>query len=513
MAVSLDAWKVELELAGYGLGWTDVTSDVIAADRVKWRRGIMGSGPLDRVATPGSLKFSLNNSERNSSSTIGYYSPGASSCRSGFDLGIRVRVRLSYASSYRTVFIGRVEEITPTAGRYRDRRVVCTAYDWLEEAALFKITGIGTQTSQRADQVISTILATMPLQPESTSFDTGRSTFAYALDTARDESSFALGEFQKLVMSEAGQLFVKGDGSLVFENRTSRPARTTVSATLSNTMTDLAVNRRRDLVLNRVQATVHPRRVDTSYVTLFTLRTITQVRAGETVSLFGGYVDPLQLASRVGGTDMQTPVATTDYTFNAASDGSSTDLTSSLSVTMSAGFSAGGNGFYATIQNTGSADGYITAFRVRGKGIYDYENAVMVAQNTASQATYGINVLGVDMPYQNDPSTGSSVASYFVALYGATSRTYATSVSFAANRDNAHMLAALDCDISSRIALDETVTGLSSSGTQAFFINGVEGDLGARGVLSVKWTLAPADVERVWILGTSALGVDTRLGY
>jgi hypothetical protein len=57
------------------------------------------------------------------------------------------------------------------------------------------------------------------------------------------------------------------------------------------------------------------------------------------------------------------------------------------------------------------------------------------------------------------------------------------------------------------------VTGLSSSGTQAFFINGVEGDLGARGVLSVKWTLAPADVERVWILGTSALGVDTRLGY
>jgi hypothetical protein len=517
--VSLDSTALELELGGVGMGWTDVSADVRVEDHVRGRRGIFGSGPQDRVARPGQLTFSLNNAATNSGSLVGYYSPDHANCRTGFDIGIRVRVRATYSGTPRTLFIGRLAQAVPTPGTKGTRKVLCTAYDWLEEAARYKLTDVATQLSKRSDECIQAILDAMPEAPVATSLATGKSTFEYALDTARDESSFALAEFQKITASEAGQLYLTAGGTLTFESRHTRPAIGSNQVTLDNSMTGLTVDRKRDLVLNRIQATVHPRRVDGSVVTLFTLRTKTLIRAGESADLFGGYVDPNQLASRVGGTDMVTPVATTDYTMNSAEDGSGTDLTASFTVTMSAGFSSGGNGFYATIANTGTTDGYVTFFRIRGKGIYDYENATLLAEDTSSQDTYGQNVLTLDLPYQNDPATGQLIADYNLSLYGS-ARTYCTAVTFWAHESSDHMLAALDRDISTRVGLVEDVTGITDVGPGStdfgFFVNAVEWDLGPANRLQVTWTLAPADIFSYWLMGTagaSEIGVTTRLGY
>jgi hypothetical protein len=509
--VTLDSVHVELELDGDGGGWTDVTADVFLSARIKWRRGLTGSGPLDQVASPGRLVWSLNNSEANSARTLGYYTPGGAFCRAGFDVGIGVRLRAVYAGVSRTLFVGVLDEAVPAAGRYGGRGVSCVAFDWLEEAARFPLSDLSIQTDVRGDEVLSVIVASMPRQPQGgTSFEVGRSTFAYALDTARDESSRALGEFAKLAASEGGRIYTKADGTLRFESRVTRPATRTVSFSLADTMTALpGVSRRRSAILNSVQATVHPRRVDASVVTLYTLRTSTLIRAGESLPLFGGYVDPEQLASRVGGVSMVAPVPTTDYTFNSAEDGSGADLTSALMVVMSSGYLSGGNGFYATITNTGSADGYLTTFRTRGRGVYDYESSVLYADNSASASTYGQNGVALDLPYQNDPVAGNAIALYTLALFGDASRTYVPAVSFSANRDASHMLAALDSDISTRGEVSELVTAID----EGVFINGVEGEIGPRGSLSMTWTLAPADLEGIWIVGVSSIGGGDRVGY
>lgn len=501
MPVSLTSAAIEIELSGVGLGWTDITADIRMGDGVSWGYGIRGSGPLDRAPSTGTLTFALNSAATNSAGLVGYYSPNHANARAGFDVGIRVRVRLAYAATTYTRFIGRVGQIQPIGGTKLERKVIVTAYDWVDELARFKLDGIATQINKRSDQVISTIVAAMPLQPEATSLATGVDTYGYALDSSRDENSYALTECQKVAQSEAGFVFVKGDGTFTFQSRHSRPAVGTDAYTFANTMQDVSAIRSRDLIFNRIQAIAHPRRTDASVVTLYTLQSVTRVFAGEVATIFGGYVDPLQQAARVGGFDMVAPVATTDYTMNTAEDGSGTNVTASFTVSTS----FGGNGHYTTFTNNTASTAYVTFFRVRGKGIYDYENAIAIAE---AASTIGDNVLTIDMPYQNDVAVAKGFASYALSLYG-TARTYATSIRFRGDEDATHMTAALVGDIGSRIRVTEDVTGVNASA----FINAVDCELTDNNRLTVTYTLTPADAQPYWVLGTSALSIDTGLGY
>lgn len=511
MAVSLEAYAIEAELAGVGGGWTDLSDDVRIADGVQWGYGIRGSGPQDRVASTGSLTFALDNSESNSASLVGYYSPDHANARSGFDVGIRVRVRLTYASTTYTRFIGRVGSIVPEPGSKLDRKTIVIAYDWIDEAARFKLSGIPTQLSQRADELIQTIVNAITVQPTGVSLATGIDTYEYALDSARDESSYALAEFSKIAQSEVGYVFLSGDGTLVFHSRHTRPAISTNAFVFDNAMSDLTTVRSRDLIYNRVQVTAHPRRVDDSVVTLYTLQHPARVLAGESVVIFGGYVDPTQQAARVGGFDMVAPVATTDYTMNEQEHGGGADLTGSFTVSSS----FGGNGHYTTFTNNAAVTGYITSFRVRGKGIYDYENAIVVAEDASSKTTYGENVLSIDMPYQNDPSVAIGLAGYLVNSYAAP-KTYVTTMRFLANLNTNHMAAAVAINPGTRIGVAEAVTGVvaSSGGYDiGYFVQSVDCELSGAGLLTVSVTVTPADAQAFWVLGTSALSVDTGLGY
>ena len=416
-------------------------------------------------------------------------------------MGIGVRVLFTYAATTSLRFVGRIAQIQPLGGTRFERKVIITAYDWVDELARFKMAGIPTQIDKRSDEVLTAILDAMPLQPTGRVMATGVDVYSYALDSSRDESSYALTECQKVAQSEAGYVFVNRLGQFVFQSRHTRPAVGTDAYTFDNTMQDLDAMRSRDVIFNRIQAIAHPRRVDGSVVTLYTLQSVTRVFAGEVATIFGGYVDPLQQAARVGGFDMVAPVATTDYAMNTAADGSGADVTSSFTVVTS----FGGNGHYTTFTNNTAATAYVTFFRVRGKGIYDYENAAAIASTTS---TIGDNVLTIDMPYQNDVSVAKGFAEYALSIYGS-AKTYATSMRFRGEEDHTHMLAAVIADIGTRVRVTEDVTGIDASA----FINAVECELTDNNRLMVTYTMTPADANPFWVLGTSALSVDTGLGY
>lgn len=523
--------KVEIELAGRGNGWTVITPDVLSPIRIS--AGIRGAGPADRTASSGSMTFALNNSAQNSASTLGYYSPGGPSARVGWTIGVRVRASFydPASAAWYIRFVGAITSINPLPGLLGPRTVQVVATDWIDEAARSTVSGITTQFNRRSDEIMTLLVANVPRAPEGTSIATGRETFAYAIDTARDDrQNPVLQEIARVVNSELGFFYVRGDGTAVFEARSDRVGATD-DATFDNNMSGLSVSTSREALISRVQVITHPRTVDLTTKALYRLQSVPEIAPGATLDLVGGYTDPSNRASRIGGTSMIAPVATTDYLANSAANGSGTNLTASI--TVAATFAS--NSARLTITNNASVPAFITTLNARGIGIYDYEQTVGEAEDATTASDFGEQVVALDMPYQSDVAMGVDAARYLLSIYrsseigvwslgtagsselGLTTQLAFRVVTTVGSVSVAPATAALQTqilarDIGDRIGLTETVTGLDAS----FYIQATDFEVRAPGVAFVTWTLAPADTTTYWRLGTagvSELGVATRLSF
>jgi hypothetical protein len=472
------------------LSWTDVTSDVLGSFPLVYERGIRDDRPSNRVASTGALTFAMNNLGSNSGGVTGYYSPGHASCRAGFAKGTPVRV----LTGSDVQFIGRLRTIAPAPGRQGNGVVKVMATDFIDQCALFLMETTPILEDVRGDQVFEAIVALMPNQPHGFSVDPGSETYPLVLDNTRDEAVSALAEFHRLAVSELGLIYVRRTGELVYEARSTRIGTPTASVTLADTMHGLEVAEVSADVLNRVQITVHPRVVDSAATTvLFATANPIAIAAGETKVIMGPYRTPSMpgVTTRVGGVDMVTPVATTDYLMNSLSDGTGTNLTTSLTVTAN----YGANGVRLVLASTAAEPAYITFLQCRGKGIYDFRTEVLRAQNDGAVASDGVNALTLDMVYQQDPNVGKSLADYLLAGYGDLDGTRVKRVMMLP--DAAGMPAnLLTKDISDRAAVSETITGA----TGEYYINGVKHEFQNRTLPAVTWWLSPASAQAYWIL-------------
>lgn len=512
---------VQVELSGAGGGWT-VLNDVVWTPGIEVDYGIHGTNPSDKVASTGVMRFQLRNGPSNSSGTQGYYSPDHGSALSGWTVGIGVRLAIGYSGTTYYKFRGTIEAIEPSAGQYRLTRVLVTCVDWMDDASKMLISGVKVQPDRRTDQLLTSLITgagydgndwnPVPFQPAATSYSTGEETLSYAFDNTEDENTTVMSELQKIANAEWGYIYVKGDttqgGTLVFESRLERGETTSSALTLDdNDMGELTVRYSRDDVINQAKVTVHPRRIDTDLVVLFGLQTAPEIKKLETFDITANYRDPDQKAVRVGGTNMATPVASTDYTFNSASDGSGTDLTANLDVTVEFGSNA------ATVQIiNGGVIGYLTKFELRGWGMYAYEPVVCVAADSTSQDTYGQKTIRLDVAYQESFGFGQSVAGYIV---GQNKDPFARAdgVKFTANYSSTLMTHALAREPGDRVSVTETLTGLSSV---AHFINAVHLQIDGDYRLRCDWLLQPARSDEFWLLnvaGRTELSTTTRLAW
>lgn len=516
----LATYALEAELAGSGAGWTNLWADVRMDVPVKGGYGIRGNGPADRVASPGSLSFALDNSKFNSGGVFGYYSPDHASCRSGFAVGIAVRLSWTYGGITKYKWRGTLHSIKPTANaRGGPWLTYCTAFDWMDEASRTNVDSLAIQVNKRSDELWALLLASVPRPPAATVTGTGLDTYPYAFDNTRSEGISVMEEAQRLALSEAGYIYPMGDttqgGTVVFESRTDRASKNTNLTTLTETMYDLVTGRSRDDIINRFLVEIHPKKIDAAATTvLFNLtdtNAILALGAGEVKSFFAPYTDPAQRDTRIGAvsTLCVAPVATTDYLMNAAADGSGANLTVNLSVTAT----FYGNGADVTVTNVGGTAGYVTKLQLRGPGIYDLQHMVFKQDDAASKTQFGAQAFTYQMPYQSDPNVGDGAARHLLGLYKSQT-TNTESVSIAPNRDATLMAAARDREPGDRIGLSETQTGLTT--TTGFFIQAVDFEIAAGGVTRVTWSLAPASRIIYWLVGiagASELGETTIPGF
>jgi hypothetical protein len=508
--------RVEMD---FGAGWVDVSEDVVTGVEAEW--GLDGSTPKDRCAGPGSLRFGLDNSNLNSGGLAGYYTPGHADVRSGFALGIPVRLVFDCAAltiADRVKWQGTVANITPGIGARGGQVTTIECVDWMAEAERSKLGGLPVMVDATADEVFAVIVGAMSAQPPNgTVVDVGSDTYPFALDNTRDERVSVLTELQKLALSEYGQVYVQA-GELVFENRSRR--RLGADPVLEDffaldeddNLIALEVSHSRENVLNRFQVAAHPRRRDDDATTvLFTLRGAINVPAGQTVRITCQYRDPNQVSQRVGGIDMVTPVATTDYTFNALKDGSGTDLTADLTVTYVG--TPGGNAAIVDLENTGASSGWVPAggLQLRGRGLYDFEPVVSDLSDATSIGDYGENELSYDMPYQSEPANAVALAELLLEQ-NKDALTRVDSATFIAQWSEAEAEAFLEQTISTGVKVNAPSANVED---ELFWINGVRLQIGVSGLIHVTWRLAPIYTAENWLLGEagfSELGETTILG-
>lgn len=484
--------------------WVNLTSDVVISDGVRWTRGIPGRGPLDRVASTGSLTFTLR------SNPVGTYNPNS---LTGWGLNTAVRVTLADGTNTEYRFRGFVQSLTPGAGSNRaGKRVRVLVYDHFAAFAEIPVerSSKASYVNKRADELLALILPNTGFVDSD--LDTGDNTFPYALDDVQDGVTPTLQAMARLVLSEPGYLYGLGDGTIRFEKRTARAALGTAAATIAGAFTDLDFTYTRNIALDKATVTAHPRRIGTVNTTiLFSRHTIASgdpalpIAAGASVTVFGPYGDPDNANARCGGTDMQTVTATTDYTANAQADGLGTDKTSSLAVAASL-TNAGAS---LVLTNSDTATIYVTKLQCRGRGIYDRQPVSVTETITAPLGgTTGGGQARLDMPYQSDANVVDGVAAQLLDTWR-----YAKPCAVTFNAlTAARLAAAIVVEIGDLVTVSETSSGLSINAR----VQSIQQSLTSSYDVLTTWGLVPDASGYYWVLGqtgASELDSTTRLFY
>jgi hypothetical protein len=471
-----------------GGAWVDLTYDTRSPVPVMVSYGIKGYSVKERVASTGTLTFALDNSIQNSSGLLGHYSPDHTNARSGFDLGVAVRINIVDNSGANFKMRGKIIGIEPVAGLYREKYTLVTVADWMEDAATHALDGIAVQTDQRGDEVVSTVVGNMPTAPQSTNYGTGIETLAYSLQSEDDGKTKPLSVFQKITQSDMSYIYRKGNTTngetLVYETRRQRENNLTPVATLDDTMVELSAVRNLDTLYKQVNVVNRPVEIDDYATTvLATLQKELEIPPGQTRTFILRYRDSTERAQRVSGTDIVNPlIADTDYKFSSLPDSELGDMNADLDITVA----PGGNTIEITaINNSARRSGYLNPCQVRGRGIYQYDDVT----STAVPATVvGSQVLQFAQPYLDNPVSGERFARWIATHWGAATTQIAT-CEFVANSSAALMTAAATVEIGDCVSITETVTGIDKK----FHVMGIELTLDYGKLLYCSWILQRTD--------------------
>ena len=506
---------LELELESV---WTDVTEDLWPV-AIRWSRGIFDQGPLARIARPGPLVFALDNSDQNSAGTASYYSPGHANVRTGFRHGIGARLKLTDGTNTRYVWRGQLRVIQPDVGVTGPRLTACTAFDWMALFAETDAANLMLREAVRSDELIQDLVDLVSRAPDNTDIDVGQDEYPFAFDDLGGDPPKCTQVAQDVMQSEFGYLYVRGDATdgetLRVENRFAGALASTVAqfteADLLNASDAVEVPSSLDHIVNDAEVLTVSRRADAAATSvLVQLDGPVHVEAGQSVELFVDYRDPDQAAAYVGGKDMVTPAATTDWTANANEDGSGADLTASVTVDA-APFGSRvmltlSSLVDAYVRGPGSTDG----LQMRGRGLYRFAPVASHAINSDSIDQFGTRQLPspLVMPYQNSRQVGQDLSYWVANTYGGLTKA-PTRIRLFTELDDLEAQGILR-DLGDQIEISEAQTGVDEA---AVFIRGLAQELEiSTGLLKTWYTVAPAEPSKAFIFDESAFD-EAALGY
>jgi hypothetical protein len=310
-----------------------------------------------------------------------------------------------------------------------------------------------------------------------------------------------------------------GGGVLTFESRHSRPLSGAALGSFDNTMRELTVQRSRDQMISRVYIVVHPRTTAGSNAVIYELTSTgstPEVPANSTILISCPYADTTG-NFRIAATTLVTPVSGTDWIANSNKDGSGTNLTSSVTVSVN---QQAANSVELSIVNAhASTAAFLTTLQVRGISVKDISQTVVSAIDGAAATAYGETDARLSLTYEDRAGEYATTLAEWVLNTYANPRFTVDSFSIQNNKSAYLMTQGLAREPGDKITFAESMSGITETSAGAevgYFIQSVSMAIAIPGTITTTWTLAPSSSQPAWILdqvGASELGITTILGF
>ena len=280
-------------------------------------------------------------------------------------------------------------------------------------------------------------------------------------------------------------------------------------------MRSLRLRRSRESLINQIYVVVHPRTTDTSTSVLYELTTTAtrpSISAGESITISCPFKESSIKSYRVAADSIITPASGTDWVANTASDGSGSNITANVAVTLD---STSANSCNLLIENNhATSTAYITTLQVRGTALRDVSQTVFSAIDTSSAFSYGEISQRVDLTFEDRAGEYASLLAQWLLSIHKDPTFLVEEFEIDCNASDYNMTKGLSLEPGSKVTFSETMSGIGTS--DSYFVNGCRLSLSPPARLKVSWTLTPASRSAAWILdqvGGSELGLTTNLGF
>lgn len=187
-------------------------------------------------------------------------------------------------------------------------------------------------------------------------------------------------ELRRLAEAELGEFFVAANGAATFRSRSHADV-AVLTLDSSDFLKNINVALPWEVIRNQVKVYANPRVVQTA-TDLWTMQDVPSIAPGASLTVWANYQ---YNGIGVPAINVIPPVMTTDYTANTAADGTGTDRTSILYITLT-DFGKSGK---LVITNTGADTVYITLMKVRGDAISKPDATLVQDDDATSQGIYG----------------------------------------------------------------------------------------------------------------------------
>ena len=494
---------------------SNVSGDVLTLD---WDRGRDSASQLTGRATAGQLQAKLKNEDNlynsfNSDGDLyGKILPGLAvrlQISSHSDIVFPYTFPLTFAEQ-EPAWRGYLDSISPSFLRSGGKELILRATGSIARIAAKETSEIVTSTSIRTGAAITLVIndadSSIP-----TNIDTGETTMTRWWSAAQP----ALGAIRAIEETEIGYVGESPEGEIVFESRHSRlkTPHTVSQGTFSDaadatlTYADIVQIDPLGETYNVMNAIVQVYTVG-SLAVLWTLAesgsSSPPLLAGESKVFIAKYPSPAAVANASHVNAWTTTAATTDVLLNAASDGTGTNLTSSLTI----GVAKYAESMAITLTNGSATDGFITKLQARGTPVTANDPLKIVEEDSASQTSFGKRTYPLVGPFIPSEQEARDYMKFLLSIHKDSMRTMR--ITWDGNKDDTHKTKARELDISDRITIvadNRSGLGINTD----FFIEHMRHSMDQGGGYSVTYECSDATAYGgFWVLDVGKLGASTR---